>query len=194
MPLKPSDIAEFKANFFPKSTDELIQLLRENAMDGFCPEAVEAIRQLLKERRAEDSQMDSIRKKCPGCGGACHLAASACDCGFEFMAGPGSVPGPHAAAIPPDRPAPQPACVRTEEGLTIRRRSGWSAWFAVLGGLQILGGLLLLFNGQIGMRGDFSGVVLAVLLMLGGIHTLFIAFLVNVLTDIRWFLRPEASR
>ena len=73
-----------------------------------------------------------------------------------------------------------------------KERSGWSSFFAVVGAISILGGLIL---GLLRAATDeASGLLVCVGGIILGIQCLFLAFLVDVFTDIRGYLRKLAHQ
>ena len=70
-----------------------------------------------------------------------------------------------------------------EEEIKISRRSSWSLIEKIVGmSLVIVGGLAIFLGDNIFER------ISAVIIVFCGIQSLFVAFLIDVFTDIRWFL------
>lgn len=75
-----------------------------------------------------------------------------------------------------------------QDEIEITRRSGWSDALAILGVLNLLGALILLL---IALNADKSGLGFEAFVLFAAIavNCFLFAFLVNVFTDIRWYLR-----
>jgi hypothetical protein len=77
--------------------------------------------------------------------------------------------------------------------IKIKRRSGWSSCLMTIGWLcVILGGIGLSIS--ISSRGNSSEVISLLITVLVGIQSFFLAFAIDVITDIRWFLKEINSK
>jgi hypothetical protein len=86
-----------------------------------------------------------------------------------------------------------------EQPIKISRRSGWSDFFVFLGVLVVLAtGVILVFCITDSTQLNSSDMSFFVTLIIVGvavsIQSFFFAFLINVLTDIRWFLKKLADK
>jgi hypothetical protein len=81
-----------------------------------------------------------------------------------------------------------------EQPIKISRRSGWSDFFIFLGVLVVLAtGVILVFcitdSSQLNSSDMSFFVTLIIVGVAVSIQSFFFAFLINVFTDIRWFLK-----
>jgi hypothetical protein len=70
-----------------------------------------------------------------------------------------------------------------EEEIKISRRSSWSSIQNIVGMFLVIIGVLAIFLGD-----NIFERISAVIIVFCGIQSLFVAFLIDVFTDIRWFL------
>jgi len=75
----------------------------------------------------------------------------------------------------------------TDEEFKIKRRSGWSTLFAVSGWIWIIFGSLAFLEVRESER-IYCFVAIGI-----GIQSFFLAFAINAITDIRWFLREISA-
>ena len=71
----------------------------------------------------------------------------------------------------------------TENEIKISRRSIWSSIQRIVGLVLVILGLLLLFLGDSIYERFTAGTIVFI-----GIQSLFISFLIDVFTDVRWYL------
>jgi hypothetical protein len=71
----------------------------------------------------------------------------------------------------------------------VERRSGWATFLRVVGGINILVGLI----GFVASDDKRIGGILLAIGLVGVIQSFFFAFLVDVFTDIRWFIKKIAD-
>lgn len=82
---------------------------------------------------------------------------------------------------PPSIPAPAPA-----QAIKLPpRESGWGSVFLACGILGLMAGAFGVF--MIVME-EQIGVTVAIVGLLAGLQSFFVAFLINLLTDMRWYL------
>jgi hypothetical protein len=76
--------------------------------------------------------------------------------------------------------------------LEITRRSGWSSFLKFVGWTCIvLGSFALVIS--VMERGSSTEKITLVVTVAAGIQSLFLAFAIDVITDIRWFLKEISS-
>ena len=90
----------------------------------------------------------------------------------------------------PSSPTPASSVGHSED--EIARRSGWATFLRVSGFVSILIGLVGIL---VGLAGDNMqvGVVIFTTGLVGAIQSFFFAFLVDVFTDMRWFIKKLAD-
>ncbi len=78
----------------------------------------------------------------------------------------------------------------------VQKRSGWATLFRVLGGGLILIGIVgvSLYVAASNDKERESAFILIILGIAGAIQCFFFSFLVDVFTDIRWFLKKIADK
>ncbi|HEY1718842.1 MAG TPA: hypothetical protein VGH42_11210 [Verrucomicrobiae bacterium] len=85
-----------------------------------------------------------------------------------------------------------------EEPIKISRRSGWSGFFIFLGILAVLATGVSIIACIMDVQSDSSevsfDVTLIIVFIAVSIQSFFFAFLINVLTDIRWFLKELTDK
>ena len=140
-----------------------------------------------------------INFDCPRCGQDISMDEEGAGTQVECPTCKGQITVPTKPIAPPVTPQPAIKSVPVAPGsvspkspeLYIERRSGWSSLLKVIGciclGVGVIAFLSTLGNGS----GDRSTVAFIPLLIgVGGfIQLLFFAFLLDVFTDIRWFLK-----
>jgi hypothetical protein len=72
--------------------------------------------------------------------------------------------------------------------LEITRRSGWSSFMKVIGWLCVVLGSIGL-GASMALNGGTSEKTTILIAIAIGIQSLFLAFVIDVITDIRWFLK-----
>jgi hypothetical protein len=82
--------------------------------------------------------------------------------------------------------------VQIEDSIRITRRSGWSLAFSILGSMGLVAaGVGVLMYMKATYENDKNMAISCILFgAIGAIQFFFLSFIVSVLTDIRWFLRP----
>jgi hypothetical protein len=73
----------------------------------------------------------------------------------------------------------------------ITRRSGWALFLKIVGGICLVGGVLGFLSAMTSGRGADPGAgFISLIIGIGGaIQAFFFAFLIDVFTDIRWYLK-----
>ena len=82
-----------------------------------------------------------------------------------------------------------------ESNIVEPRRSGWSTFFTWIGcGLLVVGVAFFVF--ALGAPGRDQGPFLTVAIvgLAGSLQSLFFGFVINVFTDIRWYLQKIANK
>lgn len=80
--------------------------------------------------------------------------------------------------------------------VTEQRRSKWSSTFTIIGWILLVGGLLCVFSFLFSESDETASSLLtgAIAGIAGGLHALLFGFLINVFTDIRWYLAKIANK
>lgn len=107
---------------------------------------------------------------------------------------PPSAPSPPPlAASPSARSNPPGFAPAVNPGPAITRRSGWADFLTAIGVLGLIVGFVVGILIVMGAEGSDLWVVFVVGVA-GGLQAMFLAFLVNVFTDIRWFLKQLVDK
>lgn len=137
-----------------------------------------------------------IQFNCPRCGQHLTVDDKAAGLQIECPTCKGRIPVPaKPASSSPTPVSPPPSGPATSSGPSITQRSGWSTFLIVVGVLSLVGGL-----GGCGLasldRGEPTGTAIIILVcgVVGGLQAFYFAFLTNVFTDIRWFLKQLVDK
>ena len=85
--------------------------------------------------------------------------------------------------------------MKTDSNIVEPRRSGWSFTFTIIGWLLLalaLGCGVFYFDARTSEQGTYLTGVIAGLA--GGLQALLFGFLIDVFTDIRWYLQKMANK